>query len=228
MGVKDAGTEAVAQRIAVFLIAEIRLYREGIAQALASDDRFVVTGSAARHDDGRRAMLALTVRPDVALIDAGGTSGLAGARMLRAALPDVPLVALAIDDRDETVVAWAEAGVSGLVTASTALDGLMATIESVARGGARCSPRATAALLRRVADLASHRRGMERPRGRLTPREREVIALIDRGLSNKQIARALQIELPTVKNHVHAILEKLHVERRGEAAAVARGEELFA
>ena len=145
--------------------------------------------------------------------------------------PTYPLVALAIEDNDDDVVAWAEAGVSGLVTPNTALDGLTATLESVARGGARCSPRATAALFRRVAGLAGQylraAAGSEPP-ARLTPREREVIALIDRGLSNKQIASQMQIELATVKNHVHAILEKLHVERRGEAAAVARVQRLLA
>lgn len=232
MGEQDERAGVLAPRIAVFVIAEVRLYRDGVAQALADDPRFFVAGTAAGHEDGRRTMAGLPVRPDVALVDASGASGLAGARTLRAALPEVALVALAVDERDETVVAWAEAGVSGLVTSASGLEGLMTTIESVAGGGARCSPRATAALLRRVADLAGHRRSSapagERPRGCLTPREREVIALIDRGLSNKQIARTLQIELPTVKNHVHAILEKLHVERRGEAAAVARGEQLFA
>ena len=234
MGDQNAGAGRSAHPIAVFVIAEVRLYRDGVAQALAGDPRFTVAGSAATHADGCRAIAALSARPDVALIDAGGAAGLAGARALRAALPDVPLIALAIDENDDAVVAWAEAGVSGLVTVNTALTGMMDAIESVARGGARCSPRATAALLRRVAELAGHHRrigalpGGERPRGRLTPREREVIALIDRGLSNKQIARALQIELPTVKNHVHAILEKLHVERRGEAAAVVRGERLLA
>ncbi len=233
MGHENAGAIRAAQRIAVFVIAEVRLYRDGVAQALAGDPRFTVAGSAATHADGCRAMAALSTHPGVALIDAGGVAGLAGARALRAALPDVPLIALAIDENDDAVVAWAEAGVSGLVTVNTPLAGMMDAIESVARGGAPCSPRATAALLRRVAELAGHhhrRNGEapagERPRGRLTPREREVIALIDRGLSNKQIARALQIELPTVKNHVHAILEKLHVERRGEAAAAVRGERL--
>ena len=215
----------------------MRLYREGLARTLSGDSRFRVVGTAATYEEGTHALAGAgagsgaSTRPDVVLIDAGGGAGIAGARQLRAALPDVPLVALAIEDNDNDVVAWAEAGVSGLVTPNTALDGLTATLESVARGGARCSPRATAALFRRVAGLAGQylraAAGSEPP-ARLTPREREVIALIDRGLSNKQIASQMQIELATVKNHVHAILEKLHVERRGEAAAVARVQRLLA
>ena len=79
-----------------------------------------------------------------------------------------------------------------------------------------------ASLLRRVAALAAVHGG-ELPRGRLTSREREIVRLIDQGLSNKEIARDLGIEVATVKNHVHNILEKLQVHRRGEAAARVRG-----
>jgi two-component system, NarL family, nitrate/nitrite response regulator NarL len=95
-------------------------------------------------------------------------------------------------------------------------------VECVADGGGRCSAQATAALVRRLTVLADRRRPEAR-RAALTPREREIVMLIDRGMSNKQIARELHIELATVKNHVHSVLEKLHVERRGAAAAVMRG-----
>jgi ATP/maltotriose-dependent transcriptional regulator MalT len=82
----------------------------------------------------------------------------------------------------------------------------------------------TAVLLRRVASLGTERRVDDR--SGLTRRERQIVGLIGRGLSNKEIAGALRIEVPTVKNHVHNILEKLHVHRRAEAvtAARARGE----
>jgi DNA-binding NarL/FixJ family response regulator len=77
-----------------------------------------------------------------------------------------------------------------------------------------------AALLRRVATLAD---GHDGARGAgLTAREHEIMELVEQGLSNKEIASALRIELPTVKNHVHNILEKLRVTRRGEAAAKLR------
>ncbi len=82
-----------------------------------------------------------------------------------------------------------------------------------------CTPRIAALLLRRVAEAAAPRSsGLER----LTPRETEIVDLIEQGLSNKQIARRLSIELATVKNHVHNILEKLEVARRGEAVARVR------
>ena len=206
----------------VFIVAGVRLYRQGLAQALSADPRFRVLGMAADHDEGRAAMTQLVPRPAVALLEVGMPHGLNGARALRAALPEVQVLALAIDDTDESVVAWAEAGVAGFVTRDTSLDGLMGAVESVARGGSSCSPRATAALLRRLASLAEGRR-VDRG-GQLTPREREIVALIDQGLSNKQIASELQIEIATVKNHVHSVLEKLHVQRRGAAAAAVRGQ----
>jgi two-component system, NarL family, nitrate/nitrite response regulator NarL len=84
-----------------------------------------------------------------------------------------------------------------------------------------CSPRVAASLLRHVRELAALRPPDAAGPG-LTPREREIVGLIDEGLSNKQIASRLCIELPTVKNHVHNILEKLHVSRRGEAVARLR------
>jgi two-component system nitrate/nitrite response regulator NarL len=98
-------------------------------------------------------------------------------------------------------------------------------VEAVIRDETICTPRVAATLLRHVATLAADR-GLDastgRPESSLTRRELEVVRLIDRGMSNKQIAVALQIEVATVKNHVHNLLEKLAVQRRGEAAACLR------
>lgn len=206
----------------VFIVAGMRLYRQGLRDALAADPRFRVVGAAADPAEGRSRMAALHPRPAVAVLDVGGGPGLASVRWLRAELPEVRLVALVTDETAESVVAWAEAGVAGFVTPDTSLEGLMATVECVAQGGAHCSPQATAALMHRLATIAQARRPAARD-SQLTEREREVVALIDRGLSNKQIARELQIQLATVKNHVHSVLEKLQVERRGAAAAAVRG-----
>ena len=115
----------------------------------------------------------------------------------------------------------AEAGIAGWVTREASVDDLRATVASAAAGEAVFSPRLAASLLRRVAALASERRvgAQATP---LTRRQREILALIDEGLSNKEIARRLSIEVATVKNHVHNILEKLEVTRRAEAAALVR------
>ncbi len=130
-------------------------------------------------------------------------------------------MALAVSEVESDVLAWAEAGVVGYVPREASLEDLVSTIEAVVRGELRCSPRIAATLFRRVTKLSANRR--HTPQGiHLTPRELEILDLIDHGLSNKQIAGKLGIEVATVKNHVHNILEKLQVNRRGEAAARMR------
>jgi two-component system, NarL family, nitrate/nitrite response regulator NarL len=132
------------------------------------------------------------------------------------------VLALTVPNRETEILAFAEAGIAGFVTLEASVAELVEAIESVARGEALCSPSVAAALLRRLASLA-HSRTSADPTGPLTAREREILALIDEGLSNKQIAQRLRIELPTVKNHVHHILVKLGADRRAEAAALVRG-----
>jgi DNA-binding NarL/FixJ family response regulator len=212
--------------VRVFVIAGVRVYEEGLKHALAADARFEVAGSAASAGAG---LLAIRdVAPlDVVLLDLTVAEGLDGARMLRAALPSVKLVALGLSEEPDDVIGWVEAGASGLVTNNASLAELADTLLGVARGEAPCSPRVAAALMHRVSAAARERmpgRGGAAPRAlpRLTAREREIAWLLDRGLSNKEIARRLQIEHGTVKNHVHNVLRKLDVHRRGEAAAALR------
>jgi DNA-binding NarL/FixJ family response regulator len=113
------------------------------------------------------------------------------------------------------------------VSREGSLEDLISALDSVSRGELLCPPRIAAGLRRRVAALAAARAPVG-PRGHLTRREAEVAGLIDAGLSNKQIAQRLCIEVPTVKNHVHNILEKLQVHRRGEAAAMLRHDAIVA
>ncbi len=134
----------------------------------------------------------------------------------------LPVIALGVPDVEEHVLACAEAGAAGYLPKPGSFADLLTVMQSVARGETVCSPRIAATLLRRVAMLAAAQEPDPRP-ARLTPREREVLALIEQGLPNKAIARTLSIEVRTVKNHVHNILDKLQVGGRGEAAALARG-----
>ena len=108
---------------------------------------------------------------------------------------------------------------SGYVTRDSSLNELSAAVLGVADGGPLCSPRMVATFLRRIAVLSSEQQA-DSAEAALTTREVEIVRLIERGLSNKQIAHELCIELPTVKNHVHHILEKLNVSGRTEAAAL--------
>jgi two-component system nitrate/nitrite response regulator NarL len=213
------GLSPPAVTVDVFVLAGVRLYREGIASALAQDDRFRVVGAAA---DGGAALAQLgESAPDVVLVEAGRAEAPALVRAVRARAPEATVVALGIAEEEADVLPLAEAGIAGWITRDASVDDLRETVASAAAGEVRCSPRMAATLLRRLAWLAEDRRRRQATGG-LTRRQREIVALIDEGLSNKEIAGRLSIELATVKNHVHNILEKLQVSRRGEAAAVVR------
>jgi DNA-binding NarL/FixJ family response regulator len=128
---------------------------------------------------------------------------------------------IAVSQSEDEIVACAEAGAAGFLPRDGGLEELEATVAGAIRGETVCSPQVSAVLLRRLTTLASGRAPTE-DTAHLTPREREVLMLIERGMTNKQIATNLGIEVRTVKNHVHNLLEKLRVRRRGEAAARLR------
>ena len=215
----EANSEVTTEPTRVFVVAEIRLYREGLAELLGHRPGLAVAGTAAGLDEALRG--ARAARPDVVLLDMAMLDGIATARTLARVSPDARVVALAVPESERHVIACAEAGIVGYVSREASLADLVAAIEGAARGEAHCSPRMVASLLRRLGALSLERSGDE-PRAHLTARELEIVGLIDRGLSNKEIAQALCIGLPTVKNHVHHILEKLGAERRSQAAARVR------
>ncbi len=206
--------------IRVAIVADTRLYREGLAQVLSRDSRICVAATVARRDEALASLPDL--QADVVLVDMAMPESLGALRAIVERVPDGRVIAIGVLEDDDEVLSCAEVGAAGYVPREASLDDLVTVIESVARGEAICSPRVTASLLRRVAALAAGNGG-GLPRAQLTSREREIVGLIDRGLSNKEIARDLGIEVATVKNHVHNILEKLQVHRRGEAAARVRG-----
>jgi two-component system nitrate/nitrite response regulator NarL len=208
--------------VGVLVIADFPLYREGLAQALDYREAIDVLGTAASSPDALESVADLN--PDVALVDVATTNGFAAVRSVGQAVPNAKIVALALPDSEDDVVAYAEAGISGCVSRNGTLADVEAVIMSVARGETLLSPKITAGLLRRLSDLAAER-APRVPDVRLTSRETEIIELLDEGLSNKEIAQRLSISLSTVKNHVHSILDKLQVTRRGEAVALLRGTE---
>jgi len=205
--------------IRAVVVAEVRFYRDGLAQLLAHRQGCTVAATASGPEEALAAVR--DHDPDVVLLALGDATGSALVQEIVEERPGSRVVALGVAEEEDDVLALAEAGVSGYVTTDGSADDVLAVVESVARGETLCSPRIAATLLRRVAALTHERR--TRPDDeRLTARERQVLALIEQGLSNKEIARGLCIEVATVKNHVHNILEKLQVNRRGEAAALLR------
>jgi DNA-binding NarL/FixJ family response regulator len=201
----------------IVVAADVGFYREGLAFVLPRCG-FDVAGTAATGHDAVAATVALA--PDVTLLDMAMRSSLGVLQAIAHHAPRVALVALGVSDDEGAVVACIEAGAVAYVTRDGTLADVVDTIRRAIRGESLASPRIVGILMRRAA--LSAQRSDPAPADSLTAREVEVIRLIDEGLSNKDIAARLCIEVTTVKNHVHNILEKLSVHRRGEAAARVR------
>lgn len=199
----------------VVVVSEIALYRDGIAIALEQEAGIDVVATGTTADDAVR--LAVRHEPEVVVLDTTVRDSREAVREL-AEQPLAPrIIAIAMPDQPPDVIAYAEAGVAGWVSRADGLAALRELIAAVMRGETICSSRMAAALLDRVAAL-SHSRENGAHAARLTPRETQVADLVRRGMSNKEIAARLHIEVATVKNHVHSVLEKLELTRRGEIA----------
>ena len=201
----------------LFLIAGIRVYCDAVARRLSEEGFGTVVGAAATARGALRAIVAL--RPEIVLVDVAPHGTLGDVRCLTVAAPGARIVALAVPDISHNIVALAEAGIVDYVPRDGSFSELIATLRRVQAGDTPSKPRLSAGLRFSFAECECP----TTPPSELTPREKEILARIDQGCSNREIARLLHIELPTVKNHVHHILEKLHAHRRGEAAAMAAG-----
>jgi two-component system, NarL family, nitrate/nitrite response regulator NarL len=132
------------------------------------------------------------------------------------------VVAVGVSPEESDVLRCAEAGACGYFFANQQIAQLRDVVLAAFHDEVLCPPRVVATLLRRVGTLAVENDGTARLK-RLTPRECEILSLIAAGQSNKEMAGTLAIDLCTVKNHVHHIIDKLGVSRRGEAAALLHG-----
>jgi DNA-binding NarL/FixJ family response regulator len=210
---------AADRQTRIIIISDARLYREGLAVSLSTIYRLVVVGLASTLAEALNCIKER--RPDVALLDITMPDALTLPEAVAAGSVPVKIVAFSVAETEDEICACAEAGVVGFVARNGSMEDLVAAVENAVRGEVACSPKVAGSLFRRLAARA-RTTGQPGPEAILTIREHEIIALIDRGLSNKEIARQLNIRAATVKNHVHNILEKLQVRRRGAAAAVLR------
>jgi DNA-binding NarL/FixJ family response regulator len=188
--------------ISVLVVGRVAIHRAGIARLLAESPRIRVVGTTTKTEHGLSRIREL--RADVALVDLPTEDLCSLALILRDTAPEVKLVALVACEAEGAVVLGAGAGICAYVTRDTSATQLVQTIERAAGNGRPALSTPPAALARAP----------------LTDREREILDMIGQGLPNKEIARRLQIELATVKSHVHNILGKLGVNSRTEAAAL--------
>jgi DNA-binding NarL/FixJ family response regulator len=201
------------------VVSNVRLFQDGVSSALGRQGRIRVVGTSdIPHAVERIAQL----HPDIVLFEARRPDSLDHAKALTAAQPAAKVVAFGVPENDHEILALAATGIAGYVREDAAAEDAIAVLAGVMRDELLCSPRTAASLYHQVALLSQN--GGDSPGPTLSPREFQIAHLIERGLSNKQIARQLKIEATTVKNHVHNILDKLNVHRRGEAAARIRAE----
>src|SRR2546423_5503655 len=209
--------------IRALIAGRSRVHREALALALSQARRVRVLGTASHREE----ILARLVEapPDIVLVDFAIPEAATIVAEIRRRTPSVKVVAITLGETEAEVIQLAEAGVAGYVLPDGSLDDLIIAVESAVRGELYCPPRVAFTLLRRVGAIAlgsvtaSKEQAALSPVHELTGREREILQLVDQGMSNKQIARHLGIEVATAKNHVHNILQKPPVHRRTDASS---------
>jgi DNA-binding NarL/FixJ family response regulator len=207
--------------VRVLLVDDDDLMRAGLRSVLSSDETIEVVGEAG---DGRLALGSVReLRPDLVLMDIRmpDLDGISATREVLDAAPDVKVVVLTTFEDDDYIFEALSAGASGFLLKRTKPEELIAAIHTVADGDSLLSPSVTRRVIDRMA-TAQPVAGLSGARlEALTPREREVLELIGRGLSNREIAETFVIEESTVKTHVKRILMKLGLRDRVQAVILA-------
>lgn len=209
------------KRIQILLIEDNRLLREGLTVMLKEQPDLRVAASSGNSDAVTHAR---RLKPTVVLLDLGlrSQNSLRLLGLLKKSAPDARVIGMDLVPVQEELVQYVEAGVSGFVLKDATFSDFLRTIRSVARGVNVLPPPLTGSLFSQIVDHATRKKkGNPFSSVRMTSRERDVIGLIAEGLSNKEIARRLNLATDTVKSHVHNILEKLALHTRLEIARFA-------
>ena len=204
----------------LLLVDDQLLFRKGLRALLDGEEDFEVVGEAAH---GLEALdKARAFRPDVVLMDVHMPvcDGVEAARLIKQEMPEAKIIALTVSDEDEDLFGAIKAGAEGYLLKDLRPEELFERIREVLRGETPVSPAVGGKLLREF----RHRpwkESRDTPEAELTPREVEILQLVAEGLSNAEIAAKLYVVEGTVKNHLHNILEKLHLQNRVQAATFA-------
>jgi NarL family two-component system response regulator LiaR len=206
----------VADAIRIVLADDHAVVREGLRAFLELQEGIEVVGEAA---DGEEAVEeAERLRPDVMLMDLvmPRLDGVGAMRELRRRRPEIRVIVLTSFAEDERLLPAIQAGAAGYLLKNVEPRELARAVRAAHAGQALLDPAVAARLVEAIAQPAG-----DPPRAALTPREREILALVARGLSNKRIARELGVSEKTVKTHVGHVLAKLGATDRTEAAVRA-------
>ena len=206
-------------QLRLLIVEDNALLREGMTALLNQRPDLVVVASG---DSGLDVQKTRHVNPDVVLVDLGlrNQDSLQVVKTVRKASPGARVILMDLLPVQEDIVEFVKVGVSGFILKDATLDDFVRTIHAVAQGTS-VLPAALAGTLFSQISQRAVMRGHAVAAVRMTRREREIIGLIEEGMSNKEIARRLHIATHTVKSHVHNILEKLALHTRLEIAAYA-------
>jgi DNA-binding NarL/FixJ family response regulator len=205
----------------VLIVDDDDLMRAGLRAVLSSDETVDVVGEAG---DGREAIeQTAALQPDVVLMDVRmpGMDGIAATRELAAVAPATRILILTTFSDDDYVFGALSAGASGFLLKRTQPEQLIAAIHTIAAGESLLSPSVTRTVIDRMVRFPAPDQPRTRRLRELTPRERDVLGLVARGLSNGEIAARLFVEESTVKSHIKRILAKLDLRDRVQAVILA-------
>lgn len=209
--------------ITVLLVIEVQLIGNIFASVVEDEADFEVAGCVATLREALEFIQ--TKQVDIVLVSAGlpGNDALDLSRNITECAPSIRVVLLGLSEEHQTdTLRYIEAGAAGYILKDSSLHDFLDILRLASKGEARVSPRIAGAMMERLASLARMFSTFENKISgdvRLTSRELEVLQCIGQGFTNQEIASRLVVEVGTVKNHVHRILEKLNVSSRDEAAS---------
>lgn len=206
--------------IKILLVDDHAVVRSGLKMLLNTNPEMEVIGEASEGNEGIKK--ALKLKPNVVVMDLSmphGKDGLSATGELKKQMPEVNILILTMHDDEEYLFRAVQAGASGCILKSAPHDELMSAIESVANGNAYLHPAATKRLMEEY--LGSLKHGSNDTYRLLSDREKEVLTLIAKGYSNKEIAEQLVISVKTVETHKGNLMEKLQMKTRPELVEFA-------
>ena len=210
----------IGKTIRLIIASPVHLVGDGLAATLRCRADVIVVDVI---DLGPQGIAKIAdAQPDVVLVDLGQTDPATAAQVIKTVSHGVKLVAFGLDETNDHVFACAAAGFCGYVARESGADELHRALVDAVAGRMHCDPHIAAAMFARLAQSQREFNPQELLPS-LSSRESEILALVEQGRSNKEIARQLAISTATVKHRMHNILQKLQVSRRGQAAARLRG-----
>jgi two-component system response regulator DevR len=217
----EARTFTAQNPIRVFLLDDHEVVRRGLTDLLDSEPDISVVGDA---DSAEHALVrGPALRPDVAVLDVRlpDGDGISVCRELRSRMPELACLMLTSFDDEEALLDAIMAGAAGYVLKQIKGSDLVSAVRTVASGQSMLDPTTTARLMRSLRADPAEGPALAPELASLSPRERDILALIGDGLTNREIGKKLYVSEKTVKNHISRLLAKLGVQRRVQAAVIA-------